>query len=58
MTRFANVLDEYPADVLKELAYNDKSLKYTKYDAIVKIHLLILDKFKDIKALYIPLIPK
>ncbi|MGL5766464.1 MAG: RusA family crossover junction endodeoxyribonuclease [Sarcina sp.] len=46
--KLAEVLEEYPSDVLKEMGELEVSRKYNKYDAAVKVLLLILKKYKDI----------
>lgn len=46
--KLAEVLEEYPADVLKEMGQLEISRKYNKYDASLKVILLVLSKHKDI----------
>lgn len=46
--KLAEVLEEYPADTLKEMGQLEISRKYNKYDASLKVIMLVLSKHKTI----------
>lgn len=46
--KLAEILEEYPSDTLKEMGCLEISRKYNKYDASLKVIILILTKHKEI----------
>lgn len=46
--KLAEVLEEYPSDVLKEMGELEVSRKFNKYDAAIKVLILVLSKHKEI----------